>query len=99
MPVTLEPARWLGGPTICQASNLPAFDSPKAAADFRDANCPGGTVVAQWTCTACGKTHFWGAGFDPAGATSGTTRTAKHLDEIKARFLQSAAARTMPKTI
>lgn len=99
MPVALEKPRWKAGPEICPKANLPAFETGKAAADFRAVNCPGGTVVAEWVCTACGLTHFWGGGHDPAGATSGMTRTSKHIEAVKARFLKSYAAKTMPKTV
>lgn len=40
MATALSPARWKGGPPICPAANLPAFPDEKAAAKFREANCP-----------------------------------------------------------
>ncbi len=95
MKLTFDPPRWPNGPRICPAANLPAFDSDADAAAFRASNCPGHTVVAQWTCNVCGKIHFWGVGGDPSGASSGTTRIAKHLPQIKERFLNSPAAKTM----
>lgn len=93
----LSKPRWPGGPDHCDAANLPAFLTPKDAAVFRDANSPGTTVIAEWVCTACGWIHFWSEAASPAGASSGTTRTAKHIDSIRERFLKSPAAQTMPK--
>jgi hypothetical protein len=93
----LEPPRWKNGPPICSVANLPAFDSKKDAADFLTANSPGSTVIEMWTCTACGMVHFWSVAQGPAGASSGTTREAKHIDELREKFLKSPVSRTMPK--
>jgi hypothetical protein len=97
MNAQLEPPRWPGGPDICPVANLPAFLTAKDAADFRAANSPGTTVIAEWTCTSCFWIHFWSVAQGPAGASSGTTREAKHIDELREKFLKSPVARTMPK--
>lgn len=93
---TLDKPRWPGGPAICATANLPALDSKKALHAFKEANAPGGTVIEEWCCTACGHWHYWGSSGDPSGASSGTTRSAKHIDSLRYRFLKTAAARTRP---
>lgn len=97
MNVQLDPPRWPGGPLICPTANLPAFPDKKASAAFRDANSPGCTVIEEWICTACGLVHFWAHALDPSGASSGTTRSAKHAESARNVFLKSYAAKTMPK--
>lgn len=97
MAMRLEPARWPGGSKHCPAANLPCFPDKKAAAIFLERNCPGGTVIAEWQCTQCGNYHFWSAGSgDPAGASSGSTRTGRNIEAVKERFAKTIAARTMP---
>jgi len=95
MSATFDPPRWLNGPRICVAANLPAFATPAEMDAFKTANSPGTLVVARWRCKACGDFHYWGTGGDPAGGSSGTTRTSKHIAEVKAKFLASATAKTM----
>lgn len=96
MNPNLDKPRWPGGPPICTVTNLPAFDSVESLAAFRDASAPGGHIIAQWKCTACGLWHYWSAGHDPAGASSGMTRTGKHIDELREKFLKSDVSKTMP---
>lgn len=84
----LEQPRWIGGPMHCPAANLPAFANAKEAAKFRDANSPGTTVIAEWVYTACGWIHFWSHAVGPSGASSGTTRLAKHIDSFPGSVLQ-----------
>lgn len=91
-------ARWPNGPKICIATNLPAFETPEALESFRETNAPGGQIIARWQCTACGLWHYWGSGHDPAGGSSATTRTGKHIDELREKFLKSDVARTIPRT-
>lgn len=73
-PIALDPPRWKGGPKICPAVNLPAFDSPQAIADFIAKNCPGATLTDQYQCIRCDKWHFEATMRPPSGATSGTGR-------------------------
>lgn len=94
--MSLNPPRWKNGPPICEAANLPAFESKQAMNAFRS-NLSGGIVIEEWQCTVCGQWHYWGVGAgDPAGASSGTTRSARHIDSVRERFLKSYAAKTMP---
>lgn len=68
--------RWPGGPPICITANLCAFEGKAAAAKFRDANCPGFVVLAEWQCKACGYIHYWvGAPGDSNGGSLTGSRT------------------------
>lgn len=54
----IEPPRWPGGPPICKAENLPAFETAGALADFHDRNGPGVNVTKKaWQCQHCGGWH------------------------------------------
>ena len=53
-----ETPRFTGCPPICQASNLPGFDSEASAGKWRAANCPSVDVEQSWECIKCGKWHF-----------------------------------------
>lgn len=75
------PPRWKGGPPVCAAANLPMFDDEKQFAAFEAVNCPGGKVLLKFVCRSCSKLHVWVGGFDPAGQSSGNTRTSLHYDE------------------
>lgn len=83
---------------MCPVANLPAFETSAAAYDFLEANSPGATVIEKWICTACGQVHVWAVAVCPAGASSGTTRTAKHIDEVRARFWKLPVALTVPRS-
>lgn len=98
MNALLDPPRWPGGPSICPTANLPCFDSKNSASAFLDANSPSATVIAMWTCTACDRVHVWSIAGCPSGASSGTTRVAKHIESLRERFLKSKVALTMPVT-
>jgi hypothetical protein len=74
-----------------------AFDSEPELAKFKEERCPGGQIIAKWQCKVCHKWHFWAVGVgDPAGASSGTTRTSRNIETIKERFFKSAVAKTIP---
>lgn len=70
-----EPARWKGGPLICKAENLPAFETPSDLLAFHASDCPSCNIVEQWQCKACGWWHFDAMAPDPAGSSSGTGRS------------------------
>lgn len=99
MNAQLEPPIWENGPMICPAANLPAFKSKAGLAKFKADNCPGTVTIATWLCNACGLLHYWGAGHDPSGQSSGTTRTGKRIAEAKAKFLASTTAKTIAKLL
>lgn len=80
----LDPPRWPGGPPICPAANLPAFADGKELAAFEAASSPGWKVFLKFTCKACGRLHVWAGGHDPAGQSSGNTRSSLHYDEVVA---------------
>jgi len=63
--------------------------------EFRERNSPHGKVIAEWECKQCGLFHYWGAGHDPAGDSSGTTRTGKHFEALVERFWKSPVAKTV----
>lgn len=88
-------ARFMGGPQICIAANLPAFCSRQEMDEFVTHNCPSVVIIAKWLCNSCGCLHFWSGGADPAGASSGTTRTSKHIEAVKAKFMKSPVAKTV----
>ena len=81
-----DPPNFAGSPPICRATNLRAFE-PKQWPDFERTNCPGAKVILQFTCLVCGKIHVWSVASDPAGGSSGTTRTAKHHEKLHADAL------------
>lgn len=97
--MTFDPPRWPNGPKICPVANLPAFYSPHDLHVFLESNSPGTAIIHQWKCIACAHWHAKCVAASPAGASSGTTRTAKHIEELKDSFWQSALAKTCPTTI
>lgn len=66
---------------ICPVSWLPWFESKAACQDFLDKNGPRCTVKRIWHCDHCHGYHADTLPPDPAGTTSGTTRTQKHADD------------------
>jgi hypothetical protein len=66
--------------SICPVAWLPAFASEKEMKDFHEANSPRCTVVRRWKCDYCGCWHEETIAPDPAGTTSGTTRSSKRLE-------------------
>ncbi len=82
--------RFNGCPPICNAANLPMFENEQAWAHFEQANTPGTKVILKFKCKACHHLHYWASNCDPAGGSSGTTRTASHFETIlrqaKAKF-------------
>lgn len=91
----LNPPRWANGPKMCPSANLPAFDSVAEMDRFKEINCPSVMVIARWVCNGCGLHHFWGIGAGPSGASSGTTRAAKHIEGETERFFSSVVAKTI----
>lgn len=89
--------RWKGAPKICIAANLPAFETEKEMATFHETNCPGGTLIKKWRCLVCNHIHVWQVCSDPAGASSGTTRTSKHKEHLLENLLNSELGKTIPK--
>lgn len=75
----LSPPRWPGGPPICPAANLPAFEDERERGRHEQ---PGSKVLLKFRCIACGRLHYWVSGHDPAGHSSGSTRTSLHYDEL-----------------
>jgi len=53
-----EPARWPGGPGICEKENLPSHANAKAASSFHTRNDPSLSVSRQWECPHCGGVHY-----------------------------------------
>lgn len=82
----LAPPRWKDGPPICTAENLPAFESKSAISAYHATNCPSVQITEQWQCKGCGLWHFDGTGPDPAGSTSGTTRSQRHTPRRRVKF-------------
>ena len=69
----MEPARWLNGPPICNASNLPSFSTWQAAIAFSEQHALL-SIQLKWRCRHCEGWHFWCNASAPAGQTSGTVR-------------------------
>lgn len=55
---TLYKPNWPGGPTLCRAEGLPAFEDNSAMRAFIKRNCPSVRVSHTWRCTFCGHFHF-----------------------------------------
>lgn len=70
--MSLEAPRWPGGPKICVASNLPAFESRKAMKAFQFDNLS--NVTREWECDDCGCFHYEAKARAPAGSSSGNER-------------------------
>lgn len=73
-------------PPICLFENLPSFPEQKDARQWGEKW--GGMTIHCWLCKECLHWHIWSVGADPGGHTSGTTRTQKHVEEIKAEFFR-----------
>ena len=69
--------RFKGCPPICLHANLPAFDSPKAAAEFVR-----NPILIKWFCTVCYHWHAWFKSPAPAGGSSGTSREERIPEHI-----------------
>jgi hypothetical protein len=65
------PARFRGCPPICEAENLPAFESRREIGLFRARFAPGNRVREVWTCHYCGKLHYTAVMAAPSGESSG----------------------------
>lgn len=74
MTELFEPPRWSGGPKLCVAENLPAFETKQAMEEYIANQCPSCHILDKWKCEACGMWHMDGTAPDPAGASSGTGR-------------------------
>lgn len=68
--------RWPGAPDICIHANLPAFATEKELGAWQELNNPGAKAL-NWQCNVCHHWHGWTWAPDPAGQSSGTTRSAK----------------------
>lgn len=68
---------WKDGPTLCGATNLPAFETEKDAREFMKNNTPRASIDLIYRCHSCGHIHVQAHGPDPAGDSSGTGRSAK----------------------
>lgn len=68
--------RWPGAPNICIHANLPAFATQPELTAWQELNNPGAKAV-NWQCNVCQHWHGWTWAPDPAGQSSGTTRSAK----------------------
>jgi hypothetical protein len=55
--MSLEPARWIGGPEICTKANLPAFISKEKLNAFYATICTSPTKV--WLCSGCMRYHAY----------------------------------------
>lgn len=75
----LDPPRWPGGPRMCPAANLPAFEDERERGRHET---PGSKVLLKFRCRGCGLLHYYAGGHDPAGHSSGSTRTSLHHDEL-----------------
>ena len=67
---------WKSGPLICSLENLPALPTPEALHEFLRKHGPSCPVIRVWQCGS--HWHAQTSAPDPAGQTSGTTRTQKH---------------------
>lgn len=72
-----EKPRWAGGPAICLAENLPAFDTQAELEEFLKRNGPSCKVHRIWQCAVCGCWHAETSAPDPTGSSSGTGRGSK----------------------
>lgn len=79
--VVFEAPRWPGGPRICSASNLPAFDSEAACLVFHEANAPGTHTGKPYQCARCGLWHYESTARGPAGESSGQSRYSKRKNK------------------
>jgi hypothetical protein len=77
-PSLFDPPRWPGGPRICVAANLPAFETVAEARDITRTN-EGDSLKESWTCTVCGMIHATYKARPPSGATSGSGRVESEL--------------------
>ncbi len=55
-PCGKEPARWPGGPEICEMTNLPSFPNEHAMKQYQAALMS--KVVKEWRCVNCGEWHY-----------------------------------------
>jgi hypothetical protein len=65
--------RWPGGPHICIAANLPAFETV-AAAKAITSTCEKDFLKETWTCSVCGMLHADYEEHSPSGSSSGNPR-------------------------
>jgi hypothetical protein len=90
MSAPLLDARWPGGPKICPAENLPAFQTAAGLDGFLKANSPSCKVVSKWQCATCGHWHAYTIAPDPAGGSSGTGRSSKFSNAEEWRLFFAA---------
>lgn len=53
----LDPPRWPGGPEICVATNLPAFETEKVLKGWMELNAPECKIERTGKCGECGMWH------------------------------------------
>lgn len=75
--VRLLKPRWPGGPKICPAANLPAFETMAGWRAFHAKNGPSCKVIREWICDHCGHWHAETTAPDPTGGSSGQGRSSK----------------------
>lgn len=68
-----DPPRWPGGPKICKAENLPAFQTVKEMAAFHD-SLPGVKTLTVKLCPVCDCYHAYTKPRSPSGDSSGSSR-------------------------
>jgi hypothetical protein len=68
---------WPGGPEICRAENLPAFETMEALNKFIARYCPSVKQVNKWQCDSCGMLHLYTVAASPGGDSSGQGRNSK----------------------
>jgi hypothetical protein len=74
---------WPECPPICKSTHLPAFNTMKELDEFLNKNGPSCPVIKKFQCNRCDSWHAQTSAADPAGQTSGTTRSGKMSDELK----------------
>lgn len=55
--ITLDPARWHGGPLICPIENRPALPTLSDLNKFLEQSCPSVHVEHKGKCGHCGYWH------------------------------------------
>lgn len=68
-----EKPRWPGGPHLCLATNLPAFETVESAKALTR-TVDGDSLKSSWTCSVCGMIHAEYTIRSPAGSSSGAGR-------------------------
>lgn len=57
--------RWPNAPLICEAKNLPAFETEAAIKRYKAKRCPSSSVAHSYICRDCGLIHvIWSKKYD-----------------------------------